>query len=68
VKNTDDIGSLNKIQELLESKIDATLYHELKAMVKYRDKLAHGKRFHSGVVLYSIEDTQRVMLQILEEI
>lgn len=68
VKNSNDIGSLNKIQELLESKIDATLYDQLKAIVKYRDKLAHGKRFHGSTALYSIEDTEKVMLQILDEI
>lgn len=68
VKTTKDIGSLNKILELLESKIDARLFSELETIVKYRDKLAHGKRFHSHVSLYSIEDTHKVMLEVLEKI
>lgn len=68
VKNEDDLSSLNKILNLLENKIDSKLYERLKIIVKYRDKLAHGKRFNEDIVLESIEDTKKIMEQILEEI
>jgi hypothetical protein len=68
VKNDDDFSSLNKILNLLENKIDAGLFEELKKMVKYRDKLAHGKRFHEDIVLESIEESKKIMEQILNEI
>ena len=68
VKNENDLGSLNKILDLLENKISPELHLELKTIVKYRDKLAHGKRFHEDVILSSIEDTYSVMTKILEEL
>ena len=68
VKNENDLGSLNKILDLLENKISTELHTELKTIVKYRDKLAHGKRFHNKVILDSIEDTHSVMIKILNEI
>jgi len=68
VKNENDIGSLNKILDLLENKISPELYAELKKIVKYRDKLAHGKRFHEEISLDSIEETHKIMSKILEEL
>ncbi len=68
VKKKDDIGSLNKIVDLLSGKIPEALFSDLKEFVKYRDKLAHGKRFHEDLVLKSIEETYKIMVQILEEI
>ncbi len=68
VKNIDDFSSLNKILNLLENKISKSLFLKFKTLVKYRDRLAHGKSFHEGVVLDSIEDTHKIMAQILEEI
>ena len=68
IKNENDIGSLNKILDLLENKISSELFNELKIIVKYRDKLAHGKRFHEEIFLDSIEDTYKTMIQILDEL
>lgn len=68
VKNVNDLSSLNKILDLLENKISDELFKELKFIVKYRDKLAHGKRFNEEIVLNSIEDTYKTMTQILEEL
>lgn len=68
VKNADDLGSLNKILSLLKNKIASENFEKLEEIVKYRDKLAHGKRFHNDVVLDRIEDTRDVMKAILEEI
>ena len=68
VKNEDDLSSLNKILKLLENKIDNELFKKLKIIVKYRDKLAHGKRFNDDIVLESIEETKKIMEQILDEI
>jgi len=68
VKNENELSSLNKILNLLENKIDNTLYEKLKIIVKYRDRLAHGKRFNEDIVLESIDETKKIMEQILEEI
>ena len=68
VKNEDDLSSLNKILNLLENKIDNNLYYKLKIIVKYRDRLAHGKRFNEDIVLESIDETKKIMEQILDEI
>ena len=68
VKNDDDLSSLNKILGLLENKIKKELFDELKTIVKYRDKLAHGKRFNESIILDSINDTRDIMEKILEEI
>jgi len=68
VKNEDDLSSLNKILNLLENKIDNNLYDKLKIIVKYRDRLAHGKRFNEDIVLESIDETKKIMEQILDEI
>jgi hypothetical protein len=68
VKSTTDYSSLNKILNLLENKIVTANFEKLKEIVKYRDKLAHGKRFNNEIVLNRIEDTRDVMIAILEEI
>ena len=68
VKNVDDLSSLNKILDLLEDNIEDVKHEELKNVVKFRDKLAHGKRFHEDVLLDSIEDTHRLLEEILNEI
>ena len=68
VKNADDLSSLNKILDLLKNKINDKLYEGLEDIVKYRDKLAHGKRFHENVALDSIESTYDIMIEILDEI
>ncbi len=68
VKNAYDFSSLNKIVELLKGKISKENHKKLVEIVKYRDKLAHGKRFHYDVVLDRIEDTRDVMKVILEDI
>lgn len=68
VKNEDDLGSLNKILDLLRNKISVELYDELNIMVKYRNKLAHGKRFFENIILNNIEDSYKIMKEILDEI
>ncbi len=68
VKNENDLSSLNKILELLNGKIDLYRYDQLKKVVRFRDKLAHGKRFHENVLLDSIEDTHRLLNEVLDEI
>jgi hypothetical protein len=68
IKKENDLGSLNKILDLLKGKIDPNLHEKLAEIIKYRDKLAHGKRFYNDIVLERIEDTRDVMEAILEEI
>jgi hypothetical protein len=68
VKNEGDLSSLNKILYLLEEKIDSDRHEQLKTVVKFRDKLAHGKRFHKDILLDSIEDTHILLEKILDEI
>jgi hypothetical protein len=68
VKSETDLGSLNKIIVLLENKIPNELFEKLKEIVKYRDRLAHGKRFNNDVVLNRIEDTRDTMKEILKRI
>ena len=68
VKNENDYGSLNRILKLLENKISSEYLENLSKIVKYRDKLAHGKRFHEDVILDSLNDTKMIMENILLEI
>jgi hypothetical protein len=68
IKTEKDFGSLNRILILLENKISADLYADLKNMVKYRDRLAHGKRFNHEIILDNLEESRNVLTKILEEI
>ena len=63
-----DIGALNKIKNLLADKISPNLFENFCEIVRFRDKLAHGKRFHQNVVLLNIEETKEIMTIILKEI
>ncbi|MCD4795386.1 MAG: hypothetical protein K8R54_19295 [Bacteroidales bacterium] len=68
VKSINDLGGLNKILDLLRNKISSELFSELETIVKYRNRLAHGKRFNENIVLNSIEDSYKTMRKILKEL
>ncbi len=68
VKTADDFSSLNRIVLLLENKISPELFASLKEMVKYRDRLAHGKRFNNEIILNNLEESIEVLNEILNEI
>jgi len=68
VKNIDDMSGLNKILDLLKDKIPSDLFKGLEEIVKYRNKLAHGKRFHENINLNSLEDTHKIMREIIAAI
>lgn len=68
VKGRDSIKNLNNIKEILKNKIPEDLQNELTEIIRYRDKLAHGKRFHEKLKLTKLEDVLLTLENILDEI
>jgi hypothetical protein len=64
VKET-DIGNLGDVQKILQGRIDRDLENKLTNIVKYRNWLAHGKRFADKP---SWPGTIAEVLEILEEV
>jgi hypothetical protein len=68
VKDRDSIKNLNNIKDILKNKIPEGLQSELTEIIKYRDKLAHGKRFHEKLKPTKLEDVLLTLENILDEI
>jgi len=68
VKDRDSIKNLNNIRDILKNKIPEELQNELTEIIKYRDKLAHGKRFHEKLRPTKLEDVLLTLENILDEI
>lgn len=64
-----DMRNLGDVKEILRDRLHHELYHQLDAIVTYRNWLAHGNRF-SERPLYpgNLEDVAKVLQDVLTEI
>jgi hypothetical protein len=62
------MASINPDKYVVDYKIPEDLQNELTEIIKYRDKLAHGKRFHEKLKPTKLEDVLLTLENILDEI
>lgn len=65
VKDTKDIGNLAALKAIVTNSIPSDLQERLAEIIKYRNRLAHGKRFGEETDL-NIEDVVAILSDVLE--